>query len=226
MDTIETTAKKKCGARSKLSERRWENLFRKDAAGVSRKELARAYGVTVGTIALQARKRAKLKGMTAGAVDRRRRPAGGWPEDHVFTQSRSGMTPALWEDCLERYLGGVSTAELARMYGVSVGAIQHNAKRLKMRKTDWPGAAVYRPRGSEAHNPVNLYLRMVKIDLYDALRMRESFGEAMIAAIRDEDWNAVRELMRVQTGAMRMARGMDWLWNRRHSSLPRGGGTL
>ena len=213
MDQIETTAKTRCGARSKLSERRWETLFRKDAEGVSRKALARAYGVTVGTIAWQARKRAKLKGQTAGAVDRRRRPAGGWPEDHVFTQSRSGMTQALWEDCLERYLGGVSTAELARMYGVSVGAIQSTAKRMRMRKTDVPGA-VYRPRGGAAAWPINTYLTQVKMDFHNALAMRDSFGEAMIAAIRADDWNAVRELMRVQVGTGRMVTWVEYLKQR------------
>uniref|UniRef100_UPI0040346D4B hypothetical protein n=1 Tax=Brevundimonas sp. TaxID=1871086 RepID=UPI0040346D4B len=208
MDQSEPKAK--CGAKSRLSERRWENLFRKDAQGVPRKVLAKQYGVTVGTIAWQARKRARLKGQVAGAVDRRRRPAEGWDRDHVFTQSRSGMTPRLWEDCLQRYLGGEATDRLARIYGVSVGAIQSNAKRLRMRKTDVPGA-VYRPRGGAAAWPINTYLTQVKMDFHDALAMRDSFGEAMIAAIRADDWNAVRELMRVQVGTGRMATWVEYL---------------
>jgi hypothetical protein len=130
------------GRPSKLTEAHWDALFYRDAAGEPRKALAAAYGVTVGTIAWQARKRRRMKGQVAGAVDRRRRPEGGWPDDHVFTQSRSAMTPRRWRQLLARYVAGEPLWVLSGEYGVSEGAISHNALAWRMRKADWPASVV------------------------------------------------------------------------------------
>lgn len=133
--------------RSKLTEAQWEALFGRDAAGEPRGRLAKAYGVAVGTIAWQARKRGRLKGQMDGAVvDRRRRPEGGWPAGHVFVQSRSGMTPERWDAALDRYAAGEDAAALAAEYGFHRASLMARAKAERRRKCDRPDA-VYRPRG-------------------------------------------------------------------------------
>lgn len=132
---------------SKLTEAQWAALFARDAAGEPRGRLAKAYGVTVGTIAWQARKRGRLKGLAQGTVvDRRRRPEGGWPAGHVFAQSRSGMTPARWDQVLDRYAAGADAAALAAEYGFHPASLAARARAERRRKCDRPDA-VYRPRG-------------------------------------------------------------------------------
>ena len=139
--------------RSKLSEAQWEALFVRDAAGEPRGRLAAAYGVTVGTIAWQARKRGRLKGAADGAVvDRRRRPEGGWPAGHVFVQSRSGMTPERWDAALDRYAAGEDAGALAAEYGFHPASLAARAKAERRRKCDRPDA-VYRPRGPWGYAP-------------------------------------------------------------------------
>lgn len=134
--------------RSKLSEAQWEALFARDAAGEPRGRLAAAYGVAVGTIAWQARRRGRLKGPADGAVvDRRRRPEGGWPAGHVFVQSRSGMTPERWDQALDRYAAGEDAAALGAEYGFHPASLAARAKAGRRRKCDRPDA-IYRPRGS------------------------------------------------------------------------------
>jgi hypothetical protein len=133
--------------RSKLSEAQWEALFARDAAGEPRGRLAKAYGVAVGTIAWQARRRGRLKGLADGVVvDRRRRPEGGWPAGHVFVQSRSGMTPERWDQVLDRYAAGEDAAALGAEYGFHPASLAARAKAQRRRKCDLADA-VYRPRG-------------------------------------------------------------------------------
>lgn len=134
------------GKPSKLSEAEWEALFARDAAGEPRRALAAEHGVALGTIAWQARKRQRLKGLSPGAVDRRRRPADGWPDDHVFTQSRSGMTPARWDAALTRYAAGEDRAALGAEYGFHPATLMRRAQAEGRRKCDLADA-VYRPRG-------------------------------------------------------------------------------
>lgn len=131
--------------RSKLTEAQWAALFGRDAAGEPRGRLAKAYGVTVGTIAWQARKRGRLKGQMDGAVVDRRRPEGGWPAGHVFVQSRSGMTPERWDAALDRYAAGEDAAALATEYGFHPASLAARAKAERRRKCDRPDA-VYRSR--------------------------------------------------------------------------------
>ena len=127
-----------------MSEKTWRRVFRWDRRGGPRTRLAELFGVTVGTIAYQAAKRGLRKGETPGCVDRRRRPEGGWPDDHVFHQS--GMTPARWRALLERRIAGEVVEDLAAEYGVCVATIGRQARQMGMRKMDRPDAR-YLPRG-------------------------------------------------------------------------------
>lgn len=137
------------GKPSKLSDEEWEALFDRDARGERRSDLAREHGVSISTICWQAKKRGRMKGQAPDAVDHRRRPAEGWPADHVFPQSRSGMTPARWRELLARRNAGETSAVLEAEYGVTTGAIGCAAQRYGLRKMDTPGA-VYQPRGPAA----------------------------------------------------------------------------
>ncbi|MGV3579477.1 terminase large subunit domain-containing protein [Brevundimonas sp.] len=137
------------GKPSKLSEEQWEALFDLDRAGERRRALAERFGIGVGTICWQARKRGRMKGQDPLARDRRRKPPEGWPEDHVFCQSRSGMTPARWRGLVERLNAGETREALAEEFGVSVGRIGGVARDLGMRKCETPGA-VFLPRGPGA----------------------------------------------------------------------------
>ncbi|PZN94205.1 MAG: hypothetical protein DCF29_25760, partial [Alphaproteobacteria bacterium] len=137
------------GKPSKLSDEEWEALFDRDARGERRSDLAREHGVSISTICWQAKKRGRMKGQAPDAVDHRRRPAEGWPADHVFPQSRSGMTPARWRELLARRNAGETSAVLEAEYGVTTGAIACAAQRYGLRKMDTPGA-VYQPRGPAA----------------------------------------------------------------------------
>ncbi|NBB66049.1 hypothetical protein GVN18_43065, partial [Pseudomonas sp. ODNR1LW] len=105
------------GKPSKLSDAEWEALFDREARGERRADLAREQGVSVSTLGWQAKKRGRMKGQTPDAVDHRRRPAEGWPADHVFVQSRSGMTPARWRELLARRNAGETDAALGAEYG-------------------------------------------------------------------------------------------------------------
>src|SRR3990167_2645858 len=122
------------GKPSKLSDEEWEALFDRDARGERRSDLAREHGVSVSTLCWQGKKSG---------------PAEGWPADHVFPQSRSGMTPARWRELLARRNAGETSAVLEAEYGVTTGAIAGAAKRYGLRKMDTPGA-VYQPRGPAA----------------------------------------------------------------------------
>lgn len=135
------------GKASRYSDEAWEAVFARERAGARRAELAREIGVSVSTMNWQARKRGIRRGVTPGWVDRRRRPEGGWPEDHVFAQS--GMTPARWAALLERYVAGEARATLAEEHGVSEAAITWQAAAQGMRKADRP-EAVYLPCGPAA----------------------------------------------------------------------------
>ncbi|MDO9610035.1 MAG: hypothetical protein Q7J26_16045, partial [Brevundimonas sp.] len=137
------------GKPSKLSDEEWGALFDRDARGERRSDLAREHGVSISTICWQAKKRGRMKGQAPDAVDHRRRPAEGWPADHVFPQSRSGMTPARWRELLARRNAGETSAVLEAEYGVTTGAIGCAAQRYGLRKMDTPGA-VYQPRGPAA----------------------------------------------------------------------------
>mgnify|MGYP003580780245 CR=1 FL=1 len=114
--------------------------------------LAKAYGVAVVPIAWQARQRGRPKGQAEGAVDRRRRPEGGWPAGHVFVQSRSGMTPQRWDQALDRYAAGEDAAALGAEYGFHPASLAARAKAGRRRKCDRPDAG-YRPRGPHGCAP-------------------------------------------------------------------------
>ena len=134
------------GRPGKLSEEQWATLFDLDRTGTPRVVLADRFGITTGTICRQARLRGRMKTQDGLAVDRRRRPAGGWAGDHVFSQSRSGMTPRRWGELLDRLNAGEAREALADDYGVHVASIAAAAKRYGQRKCDLAGA-VWRPRG-------------------------------------------------------------------------------
>lgn len=172
------------GRPSKLTEAHWDALFYRDAAGEPRKALAADYGVSVGTIAWQARRRRRMKGQVAGATDRRRRPAGGWPEDHVFAQSRSAMTPRRWRQLLARYVGGEAIWVLAGEYGVSEGAISHNAQAGGMRKADWPGAVML-PCGPSLHGRGPRPELAFTFDRENPERTRASLETTLLRALRE-----------------------------------------
>lgn len=172
------------GRPSKLTEAHWEALFYRDAAGEPRKALAADYGVSVGTICWQARKRRRMKGQVAEAADRRRRPEGGWPDDRVFPQSRSAMTPRRWRQLLARYVAGEPIWVLAGEYGVSEGAICHNAQAGRMRKADWPGAVYQAPGPSEDGRGPRPEMAFT-FDRDDPEKTRASLGATMLRAVAE-----------------------------------------
>jgi hypothetical protein len=195
------------GKPSKLTEAHWEALFYRDAAGEPRKALAADYGVTVGTIAWQARKRRLMKGQVAGAVDRRRRPEGGWPDDHVFVQSRSAMTPRRWRRLLTRYVAGEPIWVLAGEYGVSEGAISHNAQAWGMRKADWPGA-VCLPCGPSVHGRGPRPEMAFTFDRENPERTRASLEATMLRALAEGRGADAAALGRMWGQVERIYRGM------------------
>lgn len=183
------------GKPSKLSEAQWEALFDLDRAGVRRGVLAQRYGISVGTICWQARKRGRMKTQDPLAVDRRRRPAQGWADDHVFAQSRSGMTPARWRDLLDRRNAGEADEVLALDCRVHPSTIAAAAKRLGLRKCDLAGA-VWRPRGPNPNaGPVRPDLGFV-IDRNDARVHRAAVARLVLAAAIEGRMDDIRELLR------------------------------
>ena len=183
------------GKPSKLSEEQWQALFDMDRAGVKRAVLAGWYGITVGTICWQARKRGRRKGGDSLAVDRRKRPAQGWAEDHVFAQSRSGMTPGRWRQLLDRRNAGEADEGLAFDYQVHPSTIAAAAKRYGMRKCDLAGA-VWRPRGPQwGSAPARPELGF-RIDRNDARVHREAVARLVLAAALKGRMDDIRELLR------------------------------
>ena len=183
------------GRQSKLSEEQWGALFDMDRAGVKRAVLAGWYGITVGTICWQARKRGRMKGGDAVAVDRRWRPAEGWAEDHVFCQSRSGMTPGRWGELLDRRNAGEADEALAFDYQVHPGSIAGAAKRYGLRKCDLAGA-VWRPRGPHLGLEPARPERGFRIDRNDARVHRAEVARRVLAAALEGRKDDVRELLR------------------------------
>ncbi|RZI99454.1 MAG: hypothetical protein EON90_11605, partial [Brevundimonas sp.] len=137
------------GKPSKYSVEEWDRAFEREKAGERRSALAVELGVSISTMHWQAAKRGIRRGVTPGWVDHRKRPEGGWPDDHVFPQSRSRMTPRRWRELLARYVAGEPVEVLSGEYGVSEGAISVRAQDMEMRKIDHPDA-VYQPRGPMA----------------------------------------------------------------------------
>jgi phage terminase large subunit-like protein len=137
------------GKPSKYTDEEWDAAFEREKAGERRSALARELGVSISTMHWQASKRGIKRGVTPGWVDHRRRPEGGWPEDYVFPQSRSGMSTRRWRELLARYVAGEPIEVLAGEYGVSESAIMVRARDLEMRKIDHPDS-VYQPRGPMA----------------------------------------------------------------------------
>lgn len=137
------------GKPSKHSDAVWDRAFAREKAGERRRDLAVELGVSISTMNWQANKRGLKRGVTPGWVDRRRRPEGGWPRDHVFAQSRGGMTPGRWDELLARYVAGEAIGALALEYAVAEATISRQAAEKGMRKIDRP-EAVYRPRGPTA----------------------------------------------------------------------------
>ena len=187
------------GKPSKLSEEQWEALFEMDRAGVRRADLAGWYGISVGTICWQARKRGRMKGGDPLAVDRRRRPVEGWAEDHVFAQSRSGMTPGRWRQLLDRRNAGEADEALAFDYQVHPSTIAAAAKRYRMRKCDLAGA-VWRPRGPcWRPEPARPELRF-RIDPHDARVHRAGVARAVLIAAQDGRLDDIRQLLKASAG--------------------------
>jgi hypothetical protein len=185
------------GKRGRLSEEQWETLFDLDRAGVRRVELAARYGISVGTICWQARRRGRMKTGDPLAVDRRKRPAEGWAEGHVFAQSRSGMTPARWRELLDRRNAGEADEGLALDYQVHRSTITAAAKRYRMRKCDLAGA-VWRPRGPSGRlgsRPARPDLGF-RIDRNDARVHREAVAGLVLRAAMDGRMDDIRELLR------------------------------
>jgi hypothetical protein len=137
------------GKASKHADAVWDRAFEREKAGEKRRDLAVELGVSISTMNWQARKRGLKRGVTPGWVDHRRRPEGGWPKDHVFAQSRGGMTPGRWDDLLARYVAGEAIEALALEYAVAEATISRQAAEKGMRKMDRP-EAVYRPCGPAA----------------------------------------------------------------------------
>ncbi|CAN7417574.1 hypothetical protein [Brevundimonas sp. LjRoot202] len=127
----------------------WDAAFEREKAGERRRDLAVELGVSISTMNWQAKKRGLKRGVTPGWVDHRKRPEGGWPADHVFAQSRSGMTPGRWGGLLTRYVAGEPIEALAVEHGVAEATISRQATARGMRKMDRP-EAVWRPRGPAA----------------------------------------------------------------------------
>ena len=183
------------GKPSKLSEGQWEALFDLDRAGVGRAELAKGYGITVGTICWQARKRGRRKGGDPVAVDRRRRPVEGWAEDHVFAQSRSGMTPGRWRELLDRRNAGEADEALAFDYRVHPSTIAAAAKRYRMRKCDLAGA-VWRPRGPQWGSGPGRPDLGFRIDRNDARVHRAAVAQRVREAALEGRIDDIRQLLR------------------------------
>ncbi|MBI2262550.1 MAG: hypothetical protein HYU62_12905 [Caulobacterales bacterium] len=137
------------GRPSRYSDEAWDRAFAREKAGERRGDLAVELGVSISTMNWQAAKRGLRRGVTPGWVDHRRRPEGGWPEDHVFHQGKAGMTPRRWRELLARYVAGEPIEVLSGAYGVSEGAISVRAQEMEMRKIDHPDA-VWLPRGPTA----------------------------------------------------------------------------
>ncbi|HYC99077.1 hypothetical protein [Brevundimonas sp.] len=140
------------GKPSRHSDETWDAAFEREKAGARRGDLAVELGVSLSTMNWQAKKRGLKRGVTPGWVDRRRRPEGGWPADHVFHQGRARMTPRRWDELLARYVAGEAIEALALEYGVAEATISRQAEERGMRKMDRP-EAVYRPRGPTAAAP-------------------------------------------------------------------------
>ena len=140
------------GKPSKYTDADWDRAFAREKAGERRRDLAVELGVSVSTMNWQARKRGLKRGVTPGWIDHRRRPEGGWPEDHVFHQGRARMTPRRWRELLARYVAGEPVEALSGEYGVSEAAISDRARAMGMRKIDRPDA-VWRPCGPMAARP-------------------------------------------------------------------------
>ena len=192
------------GKPSRYSDADWERAFAREQAGEARQALADELGVSISTMNWQARKRGLKRGVTPGWVDRRRRPAGGWPPDQVFAQSRSGMTTRRWRDLLERYVAGEPVEALAGEYGVSEGRIADVAREEGMRKQD-RAEAVYRPRGPGA--------AVAGTGAY----LTGSAGRAALAFAFDADdpQASAAELAALETAAARDGRAADFLTLRR-----------
>lgn len=193
------------GKPSKLSEAAWDALFVRDAAGEPRRALAAEHGVALGTIAWQARKRQRLEGLSPGAVDRRRRPAGGWPDDHVFTQSKGGMTPARWDAALTRYAAGEDAEALGAEYGFHPATLMRRAQAQGRRKCDLADA-VYRPRGLWQGRPGPEMAGVLDPD--DLAATERSLAEVIAQAMKARRLADATLLMRIWFLAQNVDRGI------------------
>ena len=189
------------GKPSKYSDEAWDRAFAREKAGERWRDLAVELGVSISTMNWQARKRGLKRGVTPGWVDHRRRPEGGWPEDHVFHQGKARMTPRRWRELLARYVAGEPIEALAREYGVSEAAISDRARDMGMRKIDRPDA-VWLPRGPMAAT---------------AGAGAASAGRAGLAFAWDPDDPRASEaaLTALETAAAREGRAADFLTLRR-----------
>ena len=198
------------GRPSKLSEEQWGALFDLDRAGVRRAVLAERFGVSVSTLTWQARKRGRMKTQAPLAVDHRRRPAEGWAPDHVFCQSKSGMTPERWGELIRRRNAGERDEALAAEYGVSVGRIADVAKEAGRRKCETAGA-VFLPRGPSAGQNAGLgdFKRKIEVTTIEMDWARPA------ASVHDYD----RRIVETLNGGDEVEASRMWKWRGRMAAM-------
>ncbi len=171
--------------KSKLTPDEWDALFAEEMAGVPRSVLAVKYGIHTTTINRMASLTGRLK-RQSGAPDQRCKPPGGWPDDHVFTQSRVGMTAGGRREAIDRHLAGEPVRDIARDTGLSEGGIYSAAHSEGRQKKDVPGA-VFLPTGPKPITLENLPDDRIRLKHRDRAFVLDCKNPgAAVATLRDQ----------------------------------------